>query len=69
MTSFIAEIRSPSITWESHEHPDKSELQQMKTTYVTVPVLVEAPDYESAVEAANELYPNMVRTVHCEEKS
>lgn len=66
MPAFVAEYRSPSIVWEQADHLSVTDidLQQMKTSYVTVPVIVEAPDLETAKQAVEEQFPNMVRRVY-----
>lgn len=66
MPTFVAEYRSRSIAWEAMDHPSVSlsEVKQMRTTYVTVPVDIVAPDLETAKAVAENRFPNMVRKVY-----
>lgn len=66
-TTFVVEYRSPSIRWERNDLlslKTGETLQEMKTSYTTLPIDIQADDLEDAKAQAEALFPNMVRKVY-----
>lgn len=67
MATFVVEYRSPTIRWERNDLltiNTGENLQEMKTSYVTVPIDIEADDLDDAKAKAEAQFPNMVRKVY-----